>query len=219
VIGKNNPLNIRRIPGQRWLGSIPGAGPYEDFSDPKWCYRAAHHIVMKHWAEGHTVVGHIIQRWAPPPENPTGQYIRNVCAWMGQDPDKPLTLDQLPFLFHAMTRQEQGRYPYADDSPIYEGIELDGPGAPPPVVHVAPVVEAPPPPFIPPQAVPQAVTPEVPKMDFSWKIVLSPVVACVASWLAGKGLNLTPDQVSALTVITASLLTTITHVIHEKSQE
>jgi hypothetical protein len=206
--GQNNPLNIRRVPGQRWLGSMPGTGAFEDFSDPKWCYRAAHRIVLKHWVEGNTLVSDVVAHWAPASENPTKQYIANVCGWMGHDPDASLTKDQIPFLFHAMTRQEQGTYPYPDDNPIYAGIELDG-GAPPPLV-VHPVFTPPEPPPVPeptPTPPPGDVpNPFTPSQSTTVSVGGGGALAIVLMWALGLAhIPVTPEAAMALGVILSSL--------------
>ncbi|MBP5572089.1 MAG: hypothetical protein J6X39_05420 [Bacteroidales bacterium] len=50
----------------------------------------------------------IISRWAPPSENDTDQYVRNVCKWTGFGGLQQLTEEDWPKLVRAMGRQECG---------------------------------------------------------------------------------------------------------------
>ena len=47
-------------------------------------------------------------RWAPPSENHTAQYIRNVCRWTGLAGMQRLTESDWPTLVKAMAKQETG---------------------------------------------------------------------------------------------------------------
>lgn len=123
-----NPLNIDRT-RDVWLGQdTTYTGRYIKFSSPEYCYRAAALILRGYEHRGiHTLRG-AISTWAPVEENPTQQYLENVCRWTGIDPDTKTALDTLPIL-RAMTRQEVGDlyatlYP---DSLILLGIALANP--------------------------------------------------------------------------------------------
>ena len=50
----------------------------------------------------------IISRWAPPTENDTERYIRNVCLWTGFGGNERLTEKEWPRLVQALARQECG---------------------------------------------------------------------------------------------------------------
>jgi hypothetical protein len=131
-VGQNNPLNIKRIPGKQFLGTIPGTGPFEDYADPKWCYREAAKTILHHYVPGKFTVRNLVNGtdtwpgWAPAKDgNPVDAYVANLVRWTGFS--GPLDLPrQFPELLHAMTRQEKGSYPYPDDSPIFDGLALDG---------------------------------------------------------------------------------------------
>ena len=53
-------------------------------------------------------IADIIMRWAPPSENRTAQYIRNVCRRTGFGGMQRLTESDWPTLVKAMARQETG---------------------------------------------------------------------------------------------------------------
>ena len=50
----------------------------------------------------------IVTRWAPPSENDTDAYIKNVCLWTGFGGLQRLTEEDWPKLIRAMARQECG---------------------------------------------------------------------------------------------------------------
>lgn len=60
-----------------------------------------------------TSIGDCIERASPPPQNPTAQYIANVCEWCNATADTPIRSVLLPF-FHGIVRQEQGIDPFPD---------------------------------------------------------------------------------------------------------
>jgi len=67
-------------------------------------------------------VNDIVSRWAPPSENNTEQYIRNVCLWTGFGGRQHLTESDWPLLVKAMARQECGVL--LDDKTIARGFCL-----------------------------------------------------------------------------------------------
>ena len=110
----NNPLNIRLVPGTCWKGSLPVSGGAESarfvrFETMEWGLRAAF-CILRTYARRHgaTCIRDIVSRWAPPSENNTLQYIRNVCLWTGLGGNEHLTEKQWPKLVRAMARQECG---------------------------------------------------------------------------------------------------------------
>ena len=148
----NNPTNIRIVKGQTWVGQTPlqADKDFVSFRTPEYGYRAAKRIIMNHYVHGLTTVASVITHWAPPNENNTAAYIAAVDARLGVKSDTPLDLPaQLPELLHAITIQEQGCCPYADNV-IVAGIELDGTHDQAPAAATPPpAAPAPPPP--PPQ--------------------------------------------------------------------
>ena len=107
----NNPLNIRRVAGSGWKGqaTLQDDGRFVRFERMEWGLRAAF-CILRTYARRHgaTCIRDIVSRWAPPSENNTLQYIRNVCLWTGLGGNEHLTEKQWPKLVRAMARQECG---------------------------------------------------------------------------------------------------------------
>ncbi len=112
-IRNNNPLNIRRVAGQHWKGSLPlregRGGSFVHFSSLDWGLRAAFCLLRTYRNKYKAVcIRDIITRWAPPSENDTDAYIKNVCLWTGFGGLQRLTEEDWPKLVRAMARQECG---------------------------------------------------------------------------------------------------------------
>lgn len=77
----NNPLNIRLVKSNDWLGrATPNTdGVFEQFKTMPYGYRAALKLMRNYIASGYTTIGTIIGHWAPPSENDTTSYINDVC--------------------------------------------------------------------------------------------------------------------------------------------
>ncbi len=107
-----NPLNIRRVAGQRWKGELPlkgAGGSFVQFETMEWGIRAAFVLLRTYSTKYHAnCIRDIISRWAPPSENDTERHIRNVCLWTGFGGNERLTETQWPALVKAMARQECG---------------------------------------------------------------------------------------------------------------
>lgn len=108
-IRNNNPGNIE-AGGSKWEGATGSDGRFLQFAEMEWGVRALMRTLMTYYKKYDidTVRG-IISRWAPPNENNTERYIRNVCAWTGFKPDQKLNLQNvktLKSLAHAIARQE-----------------------------------------------------------------------------------------------------------------
>ena len=130
-IRNNNPLNIRRVKGQKWKGEVPfpppsegtgeavpsegtgevealpqrgsGEGAFVRFSSLPWGIRAAFCILDTYRKKYHDVcVEDIITRWAPPSENDTKRYIETVCKLTGFGGRERLAEAQWPTLVKAM---------------------------------------------------------------------------------------------------------------------
>ena len=92
-IRNNNPLNIRRSKDQ-WQGmkktqSDSSFCQFETFEDG---WRAAFVLLTRTYYQkmGLGTIRAIVSRWAPPGENNTEAYIRNVSRLTGIGPDEPL---------------------------------------------------------------------------------------------------------------------------------
>ena len=113
----NNPLNIRRVPGQHWKGQEPPSNSplkgedreFVRFSSMEYGLRAAFCILDTYRRKYKAVcIEDIINRWAPPSENATSEYIRTVCRLTGFGGKERLEESQLPALVCAMAFVECG---------------------------------------------------------------------------------------------------------------
>ena len=106
-----NPLNIRRVAGTTWKGQRAEQTDYGfvQFRTIEWGLRAAFVLLRTYSAKYRAnCVRDIVTRWAPPTENDTERYIRNVCLWTGFGGLQRLTECDWPTLVRAMARQECG---------------------------------------------------------------------------------------------------------------
>ena len=113
----NNPLNIRRVAGQRWKGQEPPSNSplkgedreFVRFSSMEYGIRAAFCILNTYRRKYKAVcVEDIIARWAPPSENDTRKYVETVCRLTGFGGKERLEESQLPALVYAMAFVECG---------------------------------------------------------------------------------------------------------------
>lgn len=105
----NNPGNIRFIAANPWNGQIGNHKGYGEYDTPENGTRALGRQLLAYAARGLTTVTAIIGTWAPPGENNTTAYIRDVAQFMGVDPDARLNVrDVLPALAAAIARHENG---------------------------------------------------------------------------------------------------------------
>ena len=115
----NNPLNIRRVKGQKWKGEAPfppplegtgeATGAFVHFSSLTYGLRAAFCILRTYRNKHHAVcIEDIITRWAPPTENDTHKYILDVCKLTGFGGKERLTEKDWPELVRAMAFIECG---------------------------------------------------------------------------------------------------------------
>ncbi len=125
----NNPLNIRKVKGQKWKGeaspqpspvgegALPqggsdnvssplgevGRGAFVRFSSIAWGLRAAFCILRTYRDKYKLVcIEDIITRWAPPTENDTRKYICDCCKLTGFGGKERLTEKEWPRLVRAM---------------------------------------------------------------------------------------------------------------------
>lgn len=130
-IRNNNPGNIR-LTSDRWRGQVLPSPDrsFAVFKSPEWGYRALF-VVLEGYMLRHglrTIRG-IIGRYAPPNENSTGSYVRNVCRSTGWGPDDPLEPcgRVLQDLVRAIVLQEGGTP--ADEEAMMAGYRLYERGA------------------------------------------------------------------------------------------
>ena len=111
----NNPLNIRRMPGTTWKGSLTpapspqGEGRFVQFISIEWGLRAAF-VLLRTYSAKYKLnsIRDIVTRWAPPTENDTETYIRTVCRLTGFGGNQRLTEQDWPKLVQAMAQVESG---------------------------------------------------------------------------------------------------------------
>lgn len=106
-----NPLNIRRVAGTKWKGqsALQTDASFVCFNAMGWGIRAAF-CILRTYARRYQCLSpaDIVGRWAPPHQNDTDAYIRNVCTWTGFGGRQRLTEADWPRLVQAMARQESG---------------------------------------------------------------------------------------------------------------
>lgn len=114
----NNPGNIRVNPNSKWLGEVDNPGQtFCAFSSPVFGIRAMLVLIRTYiLSETLTTVEAIISRYAPPSENDTSAYIKDVCITGGFTPttqiDNPAKQAKLVF---GMILHENGFAPYTMD--------------------------------------------------------------------------------------------------------
>ena len=79
-----NPLNIRYAKNVKWQGQVGENKGFVVFERFSMGYRAAVKILRSYHLREIRSIRDIIRNWAPPTENPTEQYIKNVVAFMNK---------------------------------------------------------------------------------------------------------------------------------------
>jgi hypothetical protein len=116
----NNPGNVRFIVRNPWNGQVGDDAGYGIYDTAQNGTRALGRELLKRETQGFRTVRDVIagkpqangQRaggWAPPNENDTDSYVRDVAAQLGVDADEPLDISYLlaPFA-RAIARHENG---------------------------------------------------------------------------------------------------------------
>lgn len=107
----NNPLNIR-VSNNTWLGKVASDNAFEKFSSLEYGIRAAVKNLLTYYnRDGLKTVKQIVNKWAPPTENHTLNYISYVSQTMGVASNAALPLDKNIFasLVAAMSDVELGK--------------------------------------------------------------------------------------------------------------
>lgn len=131
-IRNHNPGNIQK--GVGFDGEIEGNDPrFATFRTPEDGIRGlAVNLLTYQRQHGLDTVQGIIDRWAPPSENNTGAYVREVAQALGVDPNQQLDLsnpETLRGLTAAIIQHENGMQPYTD-AQLQEGVGAALKGAP-----------------------------------------------------------------------------------------
>lgn len=123
----NNPGNIER--GLLWKGlsDIQSDDRFCSFVSPEYGIRAICKLMGTYNKNYNAnTITKIVTRYAPPNENPTDSYIKNVSLWSGFPADEELDFTDplvLAKLAEAITRQENGIIPWPEETYI-EGAKL-----------------------------------------------------------------------------------------------
>lgn len=108
-VRNNNPGNIIDSQFARSQpGYVRSDGRFAVFETPEAGKAAQSALLGSYIDRGFNTVEKIINRWAPPSENDTGTYVRNVARELGVDPRAPLGKAAIPKLAAAITRVEGG---------------------------------------------------------------------------------------------------------------
>lgn len=122
----NNPGNIR--PGDQWQGMIGENGGFVVFKDVSWGLRAMAIDLRTKINKGYNTINSIITRWAPPSENDTAAYIRNVEYTTGWDANRvlPANTETYQRMIRAIMNVELGPAYSAmiSEADIQEGISM-----------------------------------------------------------------------------------------------
>ncbi|HBO0305388.1 structural protein [Pseudomonas aeruginosa] len=127
-----NPGNIRHAKGTRWQGMSANQNDsaFVQFTGPQWGIRAiARTLITYQDKHGLRTIRQIISRWAPPSENNTESYIRQVAARVGVAPDARIDVYDyrtMRTLVEAIVRHENGPGPLPEGSWYGEGLINEG---------------------------------------------------------------------------------------------
>ena len=117
-IRNNNPGNIVRTSGA-WEGEVAGHdGKFKTFATPEQGIAAVSRNLLSYDSKGLNTVSGIINRWAPPSENNTSQYVSIVSKALGVSPDAKLDMKDpavLTSLTRAIIQHENGQMPYSNE--------------------------------------------------------------------------------------------------------
>lgn len=123
----NNPGNIRKN-NIRYDGemTISTDDQFKQFNTMEHGYRAMFTLLYTYQKRyGLTCIEQFIMRYAPPVENHTNVYIKNVCRWSGFSRNAPLSTitqtDMMPVVA-AMSRVENGVE--ADSLSLFKGWQM-----------------------------------------------------------------------------------------------
>lgn len=117
-IRNNNPGNIDRT-AEKWQGMAADQSSdsrFVVFSAPVWGLRALAKVLLSYQRK-HSLrtPAAIIGRWAPPVENDTGAYARQVAKALGVGVDDQIDLqrpEMLQRILPAIVQHENGQQPY-----------------------------------------------------------------------------------------------------------
>ena len=85
----NNPGNLEYGPFTKTQGATGGDPRFAIFPTPEMGFAALHNLFLTEPYRGLTLE-QALNRFAPPVENDTRNYLANVCVWTGANPETPL---------------------------------------------------------------------------------------------------------------------------------
>jgi hypothetical protein len=126
-IRRNNPGNLEKGTSWKGLADIQPDKRFCTFVTPEYGIRALTKVLLTYNKKYRikTIEG-IINRYAPPIENPTKQYIKNVALWSGVKEREAIDFTnpkQLASVVAGIIRQENGVQPYPE-AVILDGVEM-----------------------------------------------------------------------------------------------
>ena len=132
-IRNNNPGNLV-LTNIAWLGKISGKsntdGKFEQFQTMEHGIRAMFKDLVNDINKGKNTVRKLINEYAPPSENNTAQYIKDVSQSIGVKPDDKITSINQAFLLKlgkAIIRKENGAdASKVTDAQIIKGMQMMG---------------------------------------------------------------------------------------------
>lgn len=123
----NNPANLRYVASIQWDGQTGSDGiGFAAFDTlPNGLRAAALNLLAQQTRHGHNCVEDIIAAWAPPAENDTVAYVKDVSDRMGVRPEEFVDLFKhitLTAMLSAVCHHETGEW--IDTGALAKGIEL-----------------------------------------------------------------------------------------------
>lgn len=121
-INNNNPLNIRIVANQSWLGEKnPNTdGSFEQFNSVEYGIRAGLLLLLNYkYKYKKDTIAEIIETFAPSNENDTNGYINFVSNRTKIDKNKILEISEYKEVIKAMIFQENS-FEYSDYDQIFE---------------------------------------------------------------------------------------------------
>ncbi len=126
-MSRNNPFDIE--PNHiAWLGEAARTSPVT-FDTVEHGLRAGVLVFLAYARAGLDTPRLAISTFAPPADNPTAQYVADVCAWCGVKPDQRVDFRDASFMVRwsrAVIRQEQGA---AEEASISDAALVSAVGA------------------------------------------------------------------------------------------
>lgn len=102
AVANNNPGNLRFV-GQP--GAVQGKGGFAKFESPEAGYQAMKNLLVLRKNQGMTL-NQLINSYAPPVENDTGLYIKQISSALNVPPNTPLSQIDINALAKAMAKKE-----------------------------------------------------------------------------------------------------------------